>query len=98
MLNYRSIAQGEYFITNDSNTVLITEGMTECIAMAFVDKANSNLRLLAHLDGFLLADRQTASLNLNILINAFTLAGSTNFEIYALGGKEGVRNHKILKS
>lgn len=93
MPNYRYISQGEYFVTDDADTVLVTSGMTECIAIAFIDKKNNAHRLLTHFDGLILYDTNLASDNVQRLLDNFK---SQDFYIHVLGGQEKLRNCKIL--
>ncbi|AHE65865.1 hypothetical protein [Legionella oakridgensis] len=97
MKNYRHVAQGEFFVTTDPNTVLITIGMTECIAIAFIDRTNPSNRLLAHLDGQILSDFANAQENLLTLKKAFIdKTKATEFDVYLFGGQRKLRNYRIL--
>lgn len=98
MPNYRLVSQGEYFITSDPDTTLVTMGMTECIAIAFVDKANPSNRLLAHIDGQILYNDGIALANLSKIQEEFTQkTNAESFDIYLLGGQCQRRNHLILQ-
>lgn len=97
MPNYRYVSQGEFYVTTDENTVLITSGMTDCIGIAFIDKTAPKNRAVAHLDGNILYDRETAFSNMNTLKQAFeNQTGSTEYEVYLLGGQKNLRNYRIL--
>lgn len=98
MISYRYVSQGEYFITDDPNTVLVTSGMTECIATEFIDKKNPSLRLLTHLDGLILYNEQIAFDNINKIVDAFKTKNNNNvnFDIYVLGGDKNRRNCRLL--
>ncbi|WED42283.1 hypothetical protein [Legionella cardiaca] len=97
MPNYRYVSQGEFYITTDSETTLVTSGMTECIAFAFIDKENPSLRLLAHLDGQILATPQVALANISHLKTAFQeKTGSLDFEVHLLGGQLNRHNYRML--
>lgn len=96
MKNIRYVAQGEYHITTDPNTILFTCGMTECIAMEFVDKNNPNNRLLTHLDGAILFDETTSKENTELLVSEFKKITSTKeFDIHLLGGRQSAANIAI---
>lgn len=98
MPNYQYVSQGEYFITLDPNTVLVTSGMTECIALALIDKNPAN-RLLAHIDGYILYNVERAISNLSQIINEFIQkTHSENFKIYLLGGQHKRRNNQTLRN
>ena len=98
MINYRFVSQGEYFITTDPNIALVTSGMTECIAVAFIDKDNPNNRLLAHIDGQILYSNAIALANLSKITAEFTQQiNSENFDLYLLGGQHQRRNNQILQ-
>lgn len=98
MINYRYVAQGEYFVTSDPDTVLVTSGMTECIAIAFIDKENPNHRLLAHMDGQILYSDAVALDNLGLIQTKFTqYTKAENFDIYLLGGQHQRRNNLTLQ-
>ena len=93
MKNIRYVAQGEYHITTDANTVLFTCGMTECIAMEFIDKNNPNNRLLTHLDGAILFDETTSKKNTELLVSEFQKMTETEeFDIHLLGGRQSTAN------
>lgn len=98
MVNYRFVSQGEYFITSDPDTVLVTSGMTECIAIAFIDKENPNNRLLAHIDGQILYSDAVALANLSSLQVEFKQqTNAESFNIYLLGGQHQRRNNLTLQ-
>lgn len=98
MINYRFVSQGEYFITSDPDTVLVTSGMTECIAIAFIDKENPNNRLLAHIDGQILYSDAVALANLSKIQEEFKQQTNAQiFSIYLLGGQHNRRNNLILQ-
>ncbi len=97
MPNYRYVSQGEYYITTDPNTILITSGMTDCIAIEFVDKANPDKRLLSHLDGAILYNLETGISNLKIIKEAFMeKTHSEDFAIHLLGGQTKLHNYRVL--
>lgn len=97
MPNYRYVSQGEFYITTDPNTVLVTTGMTDCIAIEFVDKANPAKRMLAHLDGAILYNSEIGLSNLKIIKNAFIeKAHSKDFSIHLLGGQLKLHNYRVL--
>jgi len=94
-MNVRSVAQGEYSVTTDPNTVLLTAGMTECLGVCFVSDKNPAHRLVAHLDGFTLSTPEISSNNIKILIDAFEKASgikNNTFHIYVLGGSKFSNN------
>ena len=98
MPQYLYVDQGEYFITTDSKTTLVTTGMTDCIAMAFVDKNDKACRLLVHLDGFILNSEENATANLKMIKEKFIFqTKSQDFDIYIFGGQKQFRNYKILR-
>jgi hypothetical protein len=93
---YQYVTQGEYFITTDPDTVLLTTGMTECIGFCFIDKQNPNIRLLAHLDGFVL-NQHTAKANIAHMITTFQQHnGAREFDIFCAGGTLGFYNYRTL--
>ncbi len=97
MKNYRYVAQGEFFVTTDPNTTLVTTGMTECMALAFIDRKNPQNRLLAHLDGQILSNYENTQKNLATLINAFTdMTRTTEFDVHVFGGQRKRRNYRML--
>lgn len=90
---YRYVNQGEFHITQDRDTTLVTEGMTECIAFALVAKTNPSCRLLCHLDGETLESVATAKSNIKKLVDQFqTKTECKEFEIHIFGGQEGFDN------
>lgn len=94
---YRYVSQGEYYITSDPEVELITSGMTDCIALAYVDKKDSRKRLLTHLDGFLLTNYETALTNLRKITSEFKeKTNASDFDIFLLGGQANFRNYRIL--
>lgn len=96
-MRLRAIAQGEYYITSDSTLTLLTFGMTECIAVAFIDKANPKNRLLTHMDGMTLSSKMIAKANLEQMIAAFEAETKcTEFETYVLGGRKKFENWENL--
>ena len=98
MMNYRFVSQGEYFITTEPETVLVTSGMTECIAITFIDKENPNNRLLAHIDGHILYSDAVALDNLSKIAEEFTKqTNAKSFNIYLLGGNHQRRNNQTLR-
>ena len=87
MSNYRYVSQGEFYVTTDPNTILVTSGMTDCIAIAFIDKKDPNNRMLSHLDEQILASKENAIKNLQIIEKAFKKqTQAAEFEVYILGG------------
>jgi hypothetical protein len=94
---YRYVSQGEYYVTADKECTLVTSGMTECIAVSFIDRADPAKRLLAHIDGQILSGSENARRNFEIMIEAFKeKTGSADFDVHLLGGQKGFRNYRIL--
>ncbi len=99
-MNVRSVLQGEFCVSKDPDTVLITVGMTECVGVCFVNDQNPAHRLVCHMDGFTLCNPEIATNNIKILIEAFEkmLDDKINtFRIFALGGNDSSSNIPNLK-
>jgi len=98
MKNYRYVSQGEFYYSDDPNTVLLTTGMTECLGFVLLDKDDPVRRVVSHIDGFILRDTENAVANLKLCIEAFTprVPKPEEFEIYLLGGQKHLRVCKAL--
>lgn len=96
MPEYRYVSQGEYYITTDPNTVLVTSGMTECIAIVFISKNSPEKRLLSHLDGYILYNPTIALSNLSVIKSAFEKTNPQEFEVHLFGGSKNRRNYSTL--
>lgn len=96
MPEYRYVSQGEYYITTDPNTVLVTSGMTECIAIVFISKNSPEKRLLSHLDGYVLYNPTIARSNLSAIKSAFEKTSPQEIEVHLFGGSKKRRNYSML--
>lgn len=97
MPNYRYVSQGEFYVTNDSDTILVTSGMTDCIGIAFIDKVNPAKRAVAHIDGMILYNEETALSNMKLLKQVFeNKTESSDYDVFLLGGQKRLRNYRLL--